>query len=209
MPETLTEGVTPLAVLQAEIRACRRCEIAGYIPKAHPLTRGTEHAAVFIIGQAPSRTDHESSGMFLGPAGRKLRGWFVEAGFEETDFGTRIYFAAITKCFPGRKPEMSTDRLPSRAEQTLCRSWLDAELALVKPPVLVLFGGLAIATFLSRAPLADLIGQAFERDGRTVIPLPHSSGASTWLNAVENRARLGEGIGRLREARGRLRGAGG
>ncbi len=194
---------TPLAVLQDEIRACRACQEAGYIEAARPLTRGTADAGFFIIGQAPSRTDHETGGMYHGPAGRKLRSWFVQAGFDEADFGTRIYFAAITKCFPGRKPGMSTDRLPSRAEQTLCRPWLDAELETVKPPVLVLFGGLAIATFLSRAPLGELIGDTYEVEGRVMIPLPHSSGASTWLNSAENQAKLARAIGRLRAARER------
>ena len=193
-----------LPVLQEQIRGCRRCENAGYIDEARPLTRGTTNARVFIIGQAPSRTDHEIGGMYQGPAGRKLRGWFVEAGFDAADFGVSIYFAAITKCFPGRKPGMSTDRLPSRAEQALCRPWLDAEIAAVNPPVLVLFGGLAIGTFLSRAPLSELVGNVYEADGRTVIPLPHSSGASTWLNAPRNRASLARAIAQLREAQQEL-----
>ena len=91
--------------------------------------------------------------------------------------------------------------MPSRSEQALCRPWLNAELDLVKPRVVVLFGGLAINTFLSRAPLAELVGQTFEKDGRVYIPFPHSSGASTWLNAHENRALLAQAIARLREAR--------
>jgi uracil-DNA glycosylase len=102
---------------------------------------------------------------------------------------------------PRRKPGMSTDRLPSRAEQALCRPWLDAELAVVRPPILVLFGGLAIATFLSRAPLVELIGNVYDVEGQTVIPLPHSSGASTWLNSAENQAKLAQAIEQLRAAR--------
>lgn len=154
-----------------------------------------------VIGQAPSRTAHVTGTFYRGPAGERLRGWFVEAGFAPEDFGTRVYLAAITKCFPGRLPGSSKDRLPSRAEQALCRPWLDAELAQVKPRVIVLFGGLAIGTFLSRAPLRELVGRAFERDGVRFIPLPHSSGASTWLNDPAHRALLAEGIARLRETR--------
>lgn len=199
--ETVTKQQR-LDVLQSEIRTCTKCADAGYIEVARPLTRGTADASFFIVGQAPSRTDHETGGMYLGPAGRKLRSWFIEAGFEESDFGTRIYFAAITKCFPGRLPGSSKDRLPSRAEQALCRPWLNAELALVRPKVIVLFGGLAISTFLSRAPLTELVGKTFTQDdGQVYLPLPHSSGASTWLNFAENRALLAEAIGRLREIR--------
>jgi uracil-DNA glycosylase len=154
-----------------------------------------------VIGQAPSRTAHVTDTFYRGPAGEKLRSWFVEAGFAEADFGTKVYLAAITKCFPGRLPGSSKDRLPSREEQALCRPWLDAELGLVEPRVIVLFGGLAIATFLSRRPLSELVGRTFEREGRRYIPFPHSSGASTWLNAEENRRLLAAAIGQLREAR--------
>ena len=192
-----------MRVLQAEIRACTRCRDSGYIAEARPLTEGDPDALFMVIGQAPSRTAHVTGAFYRGPAGERLRGWFVEAGFAPEDFGTRVYLAAITKCFPGRLPGSSKDRLPSRSEQALCRPWLDAELALLKPRVIILFGGLAIGTFLSRAPLRELVGRAFERDGVRFIPLPHSSGASTWLNDPAHRALLAEGIERLREVRKR------
>ena len=172
---------------------------AGFISEARPLVLGKPSADVMVIGQAPSRTDHETGGFYVGPAGRKLRGWLEEAGLSEDDQASRVYFAAITRCFPGRLPGSSKDRLPSRAEQKLCRSWLDAELAAVNPKVVILFGGLSIQTFLSKAPLTELIGQAFEQGGRLWVPLPHSSGASTWLNAPENRALLQDALNVLRD----------
>ena len=200
MPLTLS-SLAPLPVLQTDIRACTKCQDAGFIPEARPLTVGDADAPFMVIGQAPSRTAHETRTFYRGPAGEKLQRWFVEAGFTKEDFGTRVYLAAITKCFPGRNPGSSKDRLPSRTEQALCRPWLDAEVALLKPRVVVLFGGLAISTFLSRAPLSEIVGQAFEKNDRLYIPLPHSSGASTWLNGEANRALLQSGIARLREAR--------
>lgn len=190
-----------LPLLQTEIRACTRCQDAGYIPEARPLTTGDTDAKFMVIGQAPSRTAHVTNTFYRGPAGEKLRGWFVKAGFTNEDFGTRVYLAAVTKCFPGRLPGSSKDRLPSKAEQALCRPWLDQELELLKPRVIILFGGLAIQTFLSREPLNQLVGSVFQKEDRLYIPLPHSSGASTWLNSLENRALLNEGIERLQEAR--------
>jgi uracil-DNA glycosylase len=191
-----------LSVLQQEIRACTRCVDAGFLPEARPLVLGKPGATIFLIGQAPSRTDHESGRFYEGPAGRKLRGWFLEAGFVEEDFGSRIYAAAITKCFPGRNPGSSKDRVPSPAEQKLCRTWLDAELESVQPKALVLFGGLAIKTFLSKAPLEELIGQVFEKEGRIYLPLPHSSGASTWLNSPHNQGLLAQALVQLAKLRG-------
>ena len=189
-----------LSVLQQEIRGCQKCVEAGFIPSANPLVLGQPGAEIFLIGQAPSRTDHESGRFYEGPAGRKLRGWFLESGFEESHFGTRIYAAAITKCFPGRNLGSSKDRVPSPAEQKLCRTWLDAELEAVQPKAIVLFGGLAIKTFLSKAPLEELIGQVFEKDnGRIYLPLPHSSGASTWLNSTHNQKLLADALVQLRK----------
>lgn len=196
----MTENAITLPMLQAQIRACTKCQDAGYIDEARPLTSGDPDARFMVIGQAPSRTAHVLNTFYRGPAGERLQGWFVEAGFKHEEFGTRVYLAAITKCFPGRLPGSSKDRLPSRAEQALCRPWLDTEIEMLQPRVIVLFGGLAIGTFLSKAPLSELVGRAWEKDGRTYIPLPHSSGASTWLNNPAHRVLLAEGIQRLREA---------
>jgi uracil-DNA glycosylase len=61
-------------------------------------------------------------------------------------------------------------------------------LRLLEPRVVVPVGGLAIRAVLGiRSGLADCIGRTFELDGAVVIPLPHPSGASSWLNAPENR----------------------
>jgi uracil-DNA glycosylase len=195
--------MTELARLQQSIRACDRCVQSGHIPAARPLTLGVETASVMVIGQAPSRLDHETGRFYEGPAGRRLQEWLGESGFEAIDFGTTIYAAALTKCFPGRRPGSSTDRAPSRVEMAQCRGWLDAELALVNPRIVVLFGAMAIRSFLSPAPLEDLVGTVVEQDGRFWVPLPHSSGASLWLNRPENQARLREALRLLGELRER------
>lgn len=192
---------TDLAVWQSELRACTRCALAGYISEARPLVSGDADAPFMVIGQAPSRTAHVLNTFYRGPAGEKLQSWFVQAGFAPEDFGTRVYLAAVTRCFPGRLPGSSKDRLPSRTEQALCRPWLDHELELLAPRAVVLFGKLAIATFLSSAPLTELVGQTFDQNGRLYLPFPHSSGASTWLNSDTNKALLAQAIARLAEAR--------
>ena len=89
-----------LPLLQNEIRACTKCVQAGYLDEARPLTTGDFDAAFMVIGQAPSRTAHVLNTFYRGPAGEKLRSWFVEAGFAYEDFGTQVYLAAITRCFP-------------------------------------------------------------------------------------------------------------
>ena len=166
-----------------------------------PLAWGEAPAPFLLVGQAPGLTDLRGHRMYLGPAARKLVGWLVEAGFTEPDIGTTVYMTALTKCFPGRLPGKSTDRAPSPKERANCRLWLDAQWALVRPRVVLLFGKMSIDTFLPKMSLEECIGRTFERDGLLYIPLPHSSGASTWLNDPGHRALLAEAIERVREAR--------
>lgn len=197
----MTDFVADLELLHNEIRACRRCEQAGFPISPPGLAWGQAPAPFLLVGQAPGLSDWRGDRMYLGPAARKLIGWLCEAGFTEADIGTRVYMTALTKCFPGRLPGKSTDRAPSPRERALCRPWLDRQWALVNPRVVLLFGKLSIDTFLPSMPLTQSVGTVFERGGLTYIPLPHSSGASTWLNTPAHRLLLAEAIERIREAR--------
>jgi uracil-DNA glycosylase len=193
--------VIELELLHDEIRACRRCEADGFPISPPPLVWGQAPAPFLLVGQAPGLSDLRGERMYLGPAARKLIGWLCEAGFSEGDIGTTIYMTALTKCFPGRLPGKSTDRAPSPKERANCRPWLDAQRRLVQPRVVILFGKMSIDTFLPKTPLAQAVGHTFDKDGLTYIPLPHSSGASTWLNDPGHRALLAEALARLREQR--------
>lgn len=159
-----------------------------------------------LVGQAPGLSDLRGERMYLGPAARKLIGWLIEAGFAAEDIGTTVYMTALTKCFPGRLPGKSTDRAPSPKERANCRPWLDAQWTLVQPRVMLLFGKMSIDTFLPKMSLEQAVGQTFHKDGTLYIPLPHSSGASTWLNDPAHRALLAEAIERIRETRRQVMG---
>ncbi|MFM7187321.1 MAG: uracil-DNA glycosylase family protein [Armatimonadota bacterium] len=200
MPAVNTDWNT----FEEEFRSCRKCEAAGCIPAARPLTLITPGARVYLVGQAPSRTDHETRGFYVGPAGEKLKGWLVTAGFTADALGTTIYATAMTRCFPGRKQGMSTDRAPSRAEQKLCSTWMDRELTLLDIQLIIPFGTMAINRFLCPGPLTERIGNVYEYNGIPVVPLPHSSGASTWLNSQENEERLVAAIGAIASIRSTL-----
>ena len=110
------------------------------------------------------------------------------------------YRTAITKCSPGKSPTGSGDRRPSPAEIALCTPWLDAELALLRPRVILLLGGLAIDRFWGKVPLEAAVGRSRVRDGVTYIPLPHPSGASRWLNDPAHRELLRKGLALVRRA---------
>ena len=188
-----------LAVLQAQMRQCHRCLDAGYpiIPGA--VFSGVATAQVMIVGQAPGVTESQVRRPFNGSAGRRLFSWLRDAGWSEDDFRATQYLTAVTKCYPGKSPGGKGDRLPTRAEQSLCAPYLERELALVRPTVLVPVGGLAIRCFLGPQPLACVVGTV-SRDavGRWIVPLPHPSGASLWLNQRENQERVARALSHLR-----------
>jgi len=139
--------------------------------------------------------------MYTGPAGRRLIGWLKIAGFTDEDFGSAVYLTAITKCFPGRPIGKSTDRAPTAKERSNCRPWLDAQIQIVNPQVVILFGKMAINAFLPGATLDEAVGGEIVKDGIIYIPLPHSSGASTWLNDPAREQLLQQAISIIRERR--------
>lgn len=139
---------------------------------------------VLLVGQAPGDKEPVLGRPFAWTAGRTLFRWFNDAlGWTEDETRDRIYFAAVCRCFPGKKPG-GGDRVPDDEEIANCSRWLEAEIRLLKPLLLLPVGKLAITRFMEPAPLNDLIGKQFSvtREGQAMdcIPLPHPSGASPW-----------------------------
>jgi uracil-DNA glycosylase family 4 len=180
-----------LARLQARIRACTRCVDAGYLPAAFPIVAGKSSDQVMIVGQAPGAVEITTGLPFSGRAGAELRRWLARAGIDEAHLP---YRTAITKCFPGKAASGAGDRRPSPPEIALCAPWLEAELALVRPRILLLVGTLAIERFWGRVPLREVVGKSRVDDGRVLIPLPHPSGASRWLNEPRHRRLLARAL---------------
>ena len=176
-----------LAALHRRVRACRKCVAAGYLEGARPIVAGRATDRVMIVGQAPGAVELEAGRPFAGRSGGVLRDWLARAGIDDEHLP---YRTAITKCYPGKHPSGAGDRRPSPAEIALCAPWLDAELTLVRPRVLLLLGRLAIDRFWGSASLEDAVGRVRREERRVLIPLPHPSGASRWLNEPAHRALL-------------------
>ncbi len=205
-----------IAALQARVRGCRLCQQHGYIPVAHPITEGRAGDRIMLIGQAPGHVSIERDRPFSGPAGRVLDGWLVRAGFPPGTLHERVYLSSLTKCDPGKNPRGGGDRAPSLPEIALCRSYLEAELALLQPAVILLLGGLAITHFLGKQRLDEVVGRAYAADDvvfhplwpgheqARLLPLPHSSGVSRWLNSPDHQELLGVALGHLARWRGEL-----
>lgn len=139
-----------------------------------------------LVGQAPGKVEAVGGKPFAGRAGKTLFKWLERAGLDEETARKRIYIAAVTRCFPGPSPSGRGDRVPSLEEQDACAEWLDAELRIIRPKLVIPVGKLAIARFLPNEPLENLIGRAHDithAGGKAkAIPLPHPSGASSWIH---------------------------
>lgn len=192
-----------LTDLRAEIRVCRACEAAGHLASAHPVAPADQPATarLMIIGQAPGHLTVERDRMFSGPSGDALERWLTLAGFAPGALRREVYLSALTRCDPGRSAKGSGDRKPSASEVAFCRPWLERELAIVRPRAILLVGGMAIEAFIGRAALDDVVGSVVERAGVALIPLPHPSGVSRWLNDTGHQALLRRGLARLAELR--------
>jgi uracil-DNA glycosylase len=181
-----------LASLQRDNRLCRACAEAGYHLESLPVLEGHEGQRAYMYGQAPGIVEGEERRPWRGRAGQTLRRWL---DLDEESFYGTFYCASVTRCYPGRAPSGSGDRTPTPRERELCSFWVEWELRLLRPRLIVAVGGLAIERLLGRRALDECIGAAFEYAGVTVVPLPHPSGVSRWTNAPENRRLLERAVG--------------
>ena len=192
MTKTLSEDqetidrAEAIRVLQQRILHCRLCEEHGYIPVARPLVGGRPGDRMMVIGQAPGHRSVAKGRSFSGPGGTILQKWLELAGFPPGYLHEHTYLSSLTRCDPGRNLQGDGDRRPSPAEVALCRPFLDAELQLLQPRVVLLVGAMAIEAFLGKVKLEEVIGTFQERDGMMFLPLPHPSGVSRWLNDPEH-----------------------
>ncbi len=172
----------------ARLLKCRRC------PRMFPppVSGGPVVSRVMLIGQAPGVREPVLAKPFAWTAGRTLFRWFDEfCGMNEAVVRSRIYFAAVCRCFPGKTPG-GGDRLPAPDEIRNCSSWMNDEFEILRPRLVIPVGKLAIAQFIAFDKLDDVIGRQFVINHNSIsfdlIPLPHPSGASPWPKIPPGRA---------------------
>jgi len=190
-----------LTSLQRDTAVCRACVEAGYPLESWPVRAPRTTQRSYLLGQAPGIVEGEERLPWRGRAGATLRRWL---DLEGDELYRRFYCASVTRCYPGRPASGRGDRTPTPREQELCRFWRDWELELLRPDLIVTVGGLALRQLLGIGALTDAIGKSYEHDGAIVIPLPHPSGASGWLNDRANRARLGKALTHVKRELARL-----
>ena len=180
-----------IAALHRDLAVCRRCVEAGFPLESLPVVQGAAGRRAYLFGQAPGVVEGVEGRPWRGRAGQTLRRWLQ---LEEEAFYASFYCASVTRCYPGRTASDRGDRTPTAAEQLLCRPWHEEELRLLRPALIVTCGLLAARAVVGAATLVECVGKSYLVDEAVVVPLPHPSGASSWLNDTTNRHRLGKAL---------------
>lgn len=169
---------------QKEMKACRQCPgMCGT-----PVHGGPVASKILLIGQAPGPHEADRGKPFAYTAGKTLFKWLSDStGKDEDELRALIYFAAVARCFPGKHKSGQGDREPTKFEIENCRKYLEREVDILKPVLIIPVGKLAIREVLSLPKsfsLEEVIGKRFlqEYHGQSavIIPLPHPSGISRW-----------------------------
>ncbi len=152
--------------LKLEVQNCTNCSLCG---KRNNIvfSDGCECAPVMFIGEAPGQNEDNTGIPFVGRAGQLLRKFMLEVGFGENDF----YIANTLKCRP---PE---NRKPTKEEKKACAYFLEKQIELVNPKIIVLVGSTALESFIfdKKLTITKARGQIFEIDNRKFIPIFHPS----------------------------------
>jgi uracil-DNA glycosylase len=166
--------------LVTRLRSCSACpDMRGPVVTGRPVL-----SPVMLIGQAPGNREGPAGKPFAWTAGKTLFSWLAQCDLDEEQVRSRVYMAAVCRCFPG-KAAGGGDRVPAADEIEKCGKFLAAEAKLLRPRLVIPVGKLAIAQlFPDVDKLVDVIGVikratlgGVELDA---ICLPHPSGASTW-----------------------------
>lgn len=183
--------VRALRVLHGELAACTACEnVIGPVVHGPPVP-----SSILLIGQAPGPREGSLGRPFAWTAGKTLFRWFSDAlGVDEDRVRAGVYFAAVARCFPG-KAKGGGNRKPDPGEIARCRTYLEREVEILQPKLVVPVGTLAIAEVLGHTgPLVEVVGTSrrahYHGRETDVIALPHPSGASTWHRVEPGRTLL-------------------
>ena len=164
---TANEDLAPLAEsLAAECRTCRRCGLADNRQQV-VVGRGNPNARLLLVGEAPGAEEEACGQPFVGRSGRLLEAMLAAAGLSsERD----LYIANVIKCRP------PGNRKPSRAEIEACRPWLERQIALVRPQLVLLVGATALEALLGiKGGITRLRGQWLHLEANQGLDQPPPS----------------------------------
>ena len=158
--------MSALSELYEEIALCRQCEIAKYRTKVVS-GEGAEDADIMFIGEAPGWHEDQQGRPFVGPAGK-----YLDELLASINLGRKqVYIANVIKC----RPPTNRDPLPSEIHN--CRKWLDRQIELIRPRMIVTLGRYSMAMFFSSKSIGKIHGTAQKRDNIIYYAMYHPAAA--------------------------------
>ncbi len=155
-----------LAELCKEISVCTRCDLHKTRTRAVP-GEGPENPAIMFIGEAPGWHEDQQGRPFVGTAGKFLEQLLASAGLKRS----QVYITNVVKS----RPPNNRDPLPN--EVKACRPWLDAQLELLRPKIIVTLGRHSLASFFPNDTISKARGKPRWQDGVLYYPMYHPAAA--------------------------------
>ena len=174
-----------LKIVAAEVRACKLCGLAPTRKNAVP-GEGPENAEVMLIGEGPGFNEDQQGRPFVGPSGQFLTELLARAGFKRSE----VFIANVVKCRP------PSNRDPQPDEISACRAYLDRQIALINPKIIITLGRFSMARWFPNERISAIHGRAKNTEGRIVVAMYHPAAA---LHNPALRQPLEEDFKRLRE----------
>jgi len=158
--------MSELRELYKEIAGCQRCQLARYRSRVVP-GEGKEDAEIMFIGEAPGWHEDQQGLPFVGPAGKYLDQLLASINLKRE----QVYIANVIKC----RPQGNRDPLPS--EILACRHWLERQIELIHPEMIVTLGRYSMAMFFPNKSISKIHGTAEKRDGIIYFAMYHPAAA--------------------------------
>jgi DNA polymerase len=155
-----------LAIVQHEILGCRRCPLHVSRRSAVP-GEGSINAQVMFVGEAPGVKEDESGRPFVGRSGSLLTDMIAEIGLSRD----KVFITSVLKSRP------PGNRTPKKNEIEACRPYLDRQIDIIRPRIIVLLGGVAVSSVIGPLKISEAHGRLYEAEGRKFFITYHPAAA--------------------------------
>ncbi len=160
------DATAALAEIDREVDACQRCDLFRTANRAVP-GEGPVDARIMLVGEAPGFNEDKQGRPFVGAAGKFLDELLGEAGMRRGE----VYIANVVK----HRPPGNRD--PSPEELHACRPWLEQQIQIINPRLIVTLGRYSMGTFFPGSMISRVHGQIREKDGRFIFHMYHPAAA--------------------------------
>ncbi|HEY4712422.1 MAG TPA: uracil-DNA glycosylase [Dehalococcoidia bacterium] len=158
--------MSALAQLYEEIAACQDCELAKSRTKVVP-GEGAEDADLLFIGEAPGWHEDQQGRPFVGPAGQFLDQLLASIGLRREE----VYIANVIKC----RPPQNREPLPTEIQS--CRKWLDRQIEIIQPQMIITLGRYSLARYFPDESIGKIHGKPRNLGGVIYYPMYHPAAA--------------------------------